>query len=97
MIDCLLTAVVGAYPAKLYEFPTTKWVTMVNWAAGVHWVSMNKKAFNELPKICRIPSCRRCTSCSRLSRLPMIIIIISNVQDDGRVWSQDEIHGPPPR
>lgn len=50
MLDCVLTAVIGAYPAKLYEFPTVKWVTMVDWAVGIHWVTMNKKAFNDLPK-----------------------------------------------
>ena len=50
MIDGFLTATTGAYGAKLYEFPTTKWVTMVDWAVGVTWISMNKKAFDELPK-----------------------------------------------
>jgi TRAP-type C4-dicarboxylate transport system substrate-binding protein len=50
MIDGFLTATTGAYGAKLYEFPSVKWVTMVDWAVGVTWISMNKDAFNELPK-----------------------------------------------
>jgi TRAP-type C4-dicarboxylate transport system substrate-binding protein len=50
MIDGFLTATTGAYGAKLYEFPSVKWVTMVDWAVGVSWISMNKKAFEELPK-----------------------------------------------
>jgi TRAP-type C4-dicarboxylate transport system substrate-binding protein len=48
MIDGFMTATAGAYPAKLYE--SVKWVTINDYSVGLHWLSVNKTAFNELPQ-----------------------------------------------
>ncbi len=48
MIDGFMTATAGAYPAKLYE--PVKWVTINDYSVGLHWLSVNKEAFNALPK-----------------------------------------------
>jgi TRAP-type C4-dicarboxylate transport system substrate-binding protein len=48
MIDGFVTATAGAYPAKLYE--SVKWVTINDYAVGLHWLSVNKDALNALPK-----------------------------------------------
>jgi TRAP-type C4-dicarboxylate transport system substrate-binding protein len=48
MIDGFMTATAGAYPAKLYE--SVKWVTINDYSVGLHWLSVNKDAFNKLPK-----------------------------------------------
>ena len=48
MADGFVTCIYPAYAAGLYE--VSKYVTITDFSMGLHWISVNKDAFSQLPK-----------------------------------------------